>query len=442
MSDAPAFKPRPSKTTILRRLVNRHEKLLSNLFSLVFIHFMVAGIGFVTRVKIANVLGKETFGDLAFAVAVGAYGLMFIQFGLEKSLVRELVHFPERFGELLKASLVVRLALFAVFAIAFVVAILFLMGSPGYSWGMVPVIIATALLAFQLQGVYDAWKEMRRHAVYFMLERCAYFALVWFVILVPFLKLSLGQVGVFMIVAVLTGLFLQYRWALPRIDFKTVEGLRPSTAFIMRSNFWIWLAVLAGLSIDYLSQIILKGYAGSAELGGYSAAWLIAHLAILFLNQVGRIGAEATARHTRPEKTAAERLRFLVKYALLMFVMGALIGMPCILFAEQILRVFRPEYASAAGTLRILGYYPLAYGPFLALLQYIISSRLQKTYFSLIAIVGLVSAGLSFWLIPSMLSVGAAISVIASLCLSLILFAAAAGVHLRTLGKETGPKPA
>jgi len=432
MTDAPAKKDGRVILSSLKYWAARHERLLNNLFSLVLIQFVVALVGFVTRVKIANALGRETFGDFAFATAVGVYGLMFIQYGLEKSLVRELVHFPKRFGELLKASLVLKSVLFCVFLLFLLIAIVLLLHQPGYSWGMVPVILATALTAFQLQGVYDAWREMRRHAIFFMVERCAYFALVWCAILAPFLNLSLGMIGIFLMISVVIGLFFQYHWALPRIEFAAVEGLRSSTVFIMRSNFWIWLAVLSGLSIDYLGQIILKLHAGSLELGGYSAALTIAQLGTLFLGQVGRIGLEATARHTLPGKSARERMGFLLKYAALMAAMGFLIGLPCLLFPRYLLTIFRPEYADVAGTLRLFGLYPLFYGPFLAVLQYVISSRMQKTYFTLITAAGLLSIGLNLWLIPQMQSTGAAISIIVSFATALILFAVVIAFHLKS----------
>lgn len=436
MASDPTTTGRFALPSCVTRWTGPHGRSLDNLFSLIFIQSIIAGVGFLTRVNVANALGKETFGDLAFAVAIGTYGLMFIQYGLEKSLLRELVHFPDRFGELLKASLALRLGLFAILLLLFVVAGPFYLRASEDSCGMALVLIATVVAAFQLQAVYDGWKEMRRHAVYLLIERCTYFALVWFVILVPFLTLSLVQVGLFMVVAVSVGLFLQYRWAMPRIDFKPVHGLRAATDYIMRSNIWIWLAVLSGLSIEYLNQIILKCYAGSSELGGYSAAWLIARLAILMLTQVGRIGFEATARHTRPDKTPGERLRFLVKYVALMAVLGFLTGLPCILCSERILTVFQPEYATAAGTLRILGLYPLLYGPYLAVLQYVISSRLQRTYFTVITVVSFLSIGICFWLIPGMQSAGAAMSVVISLGLGLVLFLAAVTLQLRNLSKS------
>ena len=417
---------------MIGKFSNKHQ-VIDTLFSLVGINLFIAGLSFVTTIFIANTLGKETFGDFSYAVALGTYGLMFVQFGLEKSLVRFLVHYPTRFGELMKASLLLRLLLFILFALIFSIALLLCHHRLGFSWGIVIVIFATTFQAFQLAGVYDAWKKMKRHALYVLIERCTYFGLIWYVILIPFLSLSIELIGVCMITAIIIGLYLQYRWALPRIEFKSIEGTWPSTIFIMRSNIFIWFAVLSGLSIDYLTQIILKWYAGSAVLGEYSVAWKIMSLATLFLAQAGRIGSEAMARHTRPDKTVKERFQFLMKYIALMAALGFLIGLPCLFFSPYLLKVFRPEYANAAETLRLFGLYPFLFGPYLAVLQYAISSGLQITYFALITIAGLLSIGLNLWLIPQMQSKGAVISVIISLAAALILFSAASCLHLISL---------
>lgn len=425
---------------ILTALVNKvhtRRQQIDTLFSLIGINLFVAGLSFVTTMMIANVLGKESFGDFTFAVVIGTYGLMFIQYGLEKSLVRELVHFPMRFGELLKASLILRSMLFALFLLFLLIFVITLIHRPGFSWGMVLVIIATALTAFQLGGVYDAWNAMQRHSIYLLIEKCIYFALVWGLILTPLLTLSLELIGVFMIISAVAGLFLQYRWALPQIDFKPIQGTWLSTVYISRSNSFIWLAVLSGLSIEYLSQIILKCYAGSAELGVYSVGWRITQFSILFLSQAGRIGAESMARHTRPEIIARDRFRFLIRYAALMTAMGFLIGLPLLLFPKYILMVLKPEYSNAAETIRILSLYPLLFGPYLAVLQYVISSRMNRTYFILLSAVGILSSGLSFLLIPQMQSTGAAVSVIVSLAIALILFTTAAVFHIKYMHTVT-----
>ena len=431
MTDAPSESSLLYRIPYIGRGMWRHRKMLANLLSLVSINIVTAIVGFFTRVKIANVLGKEVYGDLSYAVAIGIYGLMFIQFGFEKSLVRELVHFPQRFGELVKASLALRLFLFLLFIGSLAATWPFLFNNQAFSWGMFLMVLATSLAAFQLQGIYDAWREMWRHALCFLVERSAYFLLIWAVVLIPALTLSLNMVGAFAVLAVLTGLAMQYRWAMPRVDFKPNKGFRPTVLFLMRSNVWIWLAVLAGLSLEYLNQIILKRTCGSKALGGYSACWTIMQIATLFLNQVGRIGFASTARHTAPDRTAAERLRFLTKYVLLMAGMGALIGLPCVLFSKEILLLFfRPEYVTAAGTLRILGFYPMFYGVYLVMLQYVISSRLQKSYFVVSVLVGILSAVLCGWLIPGLEGDGAALALLITVFCGCGFFFVAAAIQL------------
>lgn len=412
--------------------LSKTKRQFSILYSLVGVNLIVAGLSFVTTMMVANALGSKTFGDFAFAVAVGTYGQMFIQYGFEKSLVRELVHFPDRFGEITKASLVLRLALFILFLL-FIVIVRAATSKHEYSWGMMWVAVATAFTAFQLQGVYDAWNEMRRHAFYLMFEKCIYLALLWIVFLFSIHSLSLELVGLFLMAAAGIGLYLQYKWAMPRINFKSVQGLLPSISFLLRTNSLIWLAVLSGLSIEYFSQIILKWYMGSSELGVYNVAWRITQFSIIFLAQAGRIGAEATARYTRPEISATEQFRFLMKYCALMTVLGCVVGTPFFLFPKYILSFLRPEYANASEVLRLLSIYTLLYGPYLAVLQYTISSRMHKSYFTLITLVGGLSVGLSIILIPQMHSTGAAISVIISISLALFLFFVAIYVRLKNM---------
>ncbi|MCK4825920.1 oligosaccharide flippase family protein, partial [bacterium] len=77
------------------------------------VNFILMGLGFVTRVKIANVLGREGFGLLAYALALGTFGGVVVRFGMDRTLVRDLVHHRDRFGELVAGSLMLRGIMFA-----------------------------------------------------------------------------------------------------------------------------------------------------------------------------------------------------------------------------------------------------------------------------------------------------------------------------------------
>lgn len=427
---------RSSEWLGMRSWVASRSGLLGSLFSLVFIQVLVAGLGFLTRVKVAQQLGIEAFGELAFGIAVGTYAQMIVLFGLDKSFVRELVHFPERFGELLKASLIVRAGmLVAVLGLGCLIAFFF----PEFrvqGWPTYVVMLATLLMAFQLQPVYDAWQESRRYSLYFLVERSSYFLLIWLLVWLPGEGLSLGSVGLLMVLSVSLGLGMQYRWALPRLDFKPVDGWKRASLYLASSSLWIWLATLAGMSIEYMTQIVLKWYAGNEALGGYSAAWLIVRLSLIAQTQCSRLGSERMSRYTRPDSSFANCLNFLLKYVCLMLALGAGLAIPCVAFPEIILKVFGAEYLEAVSCLRILGFYPLLFGPYLVLLQYVIACRLHRTFFALNAIVGLFSVGLSFWFVPSMQALGAAWAVVVSLTLGLAVFSLAVVWHLRQTSRN------
>jgi len=92
----------------LYSLLASQSRNLQNLSALVLFNFLAAGLFFVTQVKIANVIGKEQFGMLAYAMALGMYGQIIVRYGMDRTLVRDLIHYPNRFAELVMASLLLR----------------------------------------------------------------------------------------------------------------------------------------------------------------------------------------------------------------------------------------------------------------------------------------------------------------------------------------------
>jgi O-antigen/teichoic acid export membrane protein len=82
----------------LRDALLSQKRNLQNLSVLFFVNSLIAGIGFVTQVKIANTLGWESFGLLAYGLAIAAYGGAVIRFGLDRALVRDLIHHPAQVG--------------------------------------------------------------------------------------------------------------------------------------------------------------------------------------------------------------------------------------------------------------------------------------------------------------------------------------------------------
>ena len=417
----------------LQKILTSQRVRLKNLSGLLICNFAAAGLSFVTTVKIANMIGKENFGNLAYAMALGMYGQAFVRYGMDRTLVRDLIHYPKRFAELVAGSLLLRGSLQFLIITGLLVSKLVFNVSGAFSWGLIFIVITYGLRSLDLQTVYDAWMKMGRHAAYNLIRRIAYFLFIWTIILWSPEHLSIILIGSGLLATEILYLFLQQRWAFRRIDFGAIKAPLTSVAIeLSKSNFWIWLASMGFLSFGSLNQIILKHYCGAAELGGYAASWQIASAVMLLLTQVGRIGNPATASATRPETNRKPMIHFLSRYSVVMLLIAAPICIPLFFFPELILKtIFKPEYASAAGVLQILSIYLLVVSLGIVASQYVISSRMERTYFVSVIMGGILSITLCLSLIPTMAGYGSALALLIAHGASMSLYWVVMIQHVR-----------
>ncbi|MCD6184843.1 MAG: oligosaccharide flippase family protein [Deltaproteobacteria bacterium] len=400
--------------THLRNLILSQKDRIRTLSVLVLVNFVIMGFGFLTRVKIANMLGKEGFGMLAYGLALGTFGGVAVRFGMDRTLVRDLIHHRDRFGELVAGSVLLRGAIF--FFVLF--GILFWKALPNYnnnlSWAIITIFIARCLLSLDLQSVYDTWQKMERHAMYNLVQRCLYFAIIWTVVIISPEKFSINLIAAALLVTAFLYLIMQHQWAWRQIIFnKTTKSVMKTALSMGSQNFIIFLAALGGLFIGSLNQLVLKHFCGAAELGGYAAAWTITSLAMALLSQVSRIGLPAIARVTRQDTGRAERIYFLFTYSAVMFMMAASIGIPVFFFPELILRtIFSPEYISVAGIMRIMSIYIIIYSIAIVSSQYVVAARMERLYFFNVILGGCLSVILCYILIPKFFGLGAVFSLL------------------------------
>ncbi|MBE0534674.1 MAG: oligosaccharide flippase family protein [Phycisphaerae bacterium] len=419
-----------------KSLLLSQKRNLQNLSALVVFNFLAAGLFFVTQVKIANVIGREQFGLLAYGIAFGMYGQTIVRYGMDRTLVRDLIHYPERFSELVVASLVLRGIL-----LTLVVAVLFawkLIWQPAdLPWPVIAVIVAYSLKSLDLQPVYDAWHCMARHAIYNAIQRGLYFMLIWTVVLAGAKYLSLAWIAFALLATEVLYLVLQQRWAQRRITLSWNSLVWESlTKDLLGSNFWVWLAAVGLLSFGTLSQIFLKKYCGPRELGGYAAGWQIVGAVMLLLMQIARIGKPAMARVTRESIYHAQQKWFLFKYCAVMVGTVLPICLMLWLVPDVILRIcFTSEYAGSANLLRVFGVYLLLFAVGVVASQYVIVVRMEKVYLACVLAGSVVGIGLYVKLIPSYHAMGAALALVGSHILAMVLYWIAAisrVAHLKT----------
>jgi len=394
----------------LYNYVKRQKCHIQNLSSLIFVNFAVAGIGFITQLKIANIIGKESFGMIAYGMAIATYGAVFIRFGLEKTLVRDLIQSPDHFTTTVKASLLLRFTLLGVFLAIIFVWKLIIAPQSDLSWGVLLIVIANSAMSVDLQAVYDSWHKMTRHSLYNLLQRGLYFAVIWTILLIAPENLSVFSVGVTTLFTVTVYLVLQYSYAIKHMPKEWGPPRYTRQAIDLgRSNFTVWLAALLSLSFGPLNQLVLKHYHGAAELGGYAAAWLMVTLATLLFTQVARIGNPATAKTIAGSPTKRQKSLFLLKYTLVMLSISLPLALFAIVAPQFILEMlFHSEYVVAAPALQVMGIYLPVFSIGLVAGQYVLAARMEKAFFYSILVGATISILMCPVVIPSSGAVGAA----------------------------------
>ncbi len=430
----------------LANLVRRQRGRLNNLAVLLVANVFTAGVGFVTTVTIANTLGAARFGELAYALAIGGILAVNVRFGMDRSLIRDLAHYPERFSETLAASLLAR-GLLLVFSLAGL-AVLAALPIAGLelSWGMLLVIAATALSPLQIANVFDIWEVQGRHALYGCLERGVYFALVWAVLLAAPERLGLAWIGLALLAATFSFLFLQYRYAWkrlkPTLQAIPARRLARTAAGLLAGNTWLWLANLAVLGMYSLNNVVLKHVAGCADLGVYGASFQLISVGQLLLKNMARIGRPILARHTAPRAAPGSAARFLALYLAAGIVAVGLIALPAIAVPQWILRaVFTSEYAAGYWVLRLMGIY-LFFRVFDIILgQYVIMVRMDKVFLATSTAAGLTALAASLILIPPFAAVGAAIALLAGEIIFAAIYVFATLCHIKHVSPVRGDGP-
>ena len=413
--------------------ISAHRANLGTFSFLVIANVIVAGIGWLTQVKIANTLGREVFGQVAFAMTLGVFGQTFIRFGFDRTLVRDLIHYPQKRAILIEASLFLRYFLVIVLVI-FLFAWKILHIKTTVSWGMMLITLATALLALDLQPVYDVLQTIKTHTAYFLFQKSLYFLLIWSVIAAIGTRfLSISWIGAALMASVLIYLMMQFRWVKTRLSLTMTytPAVWENIRWLIRSSWLAWVTAFAGLAMVMLNQLVLKKYAGFAELGGYAAGWQLVLIGTLFLDQMSRIGRPAMARATLPGVSRARKIRFIVKYFLMTFlIVTPLVSVMCF-FPDYMFRtIFKPEYLKFAFVLPIMGFYILLCSLDTVTFQYVISARLDKIYFWSVITGGTASVILSFTLIPQYGIAGAAWALLLSHGTTIIIYTIGMIVHV------------
>ena len=311
-------------------------------------------VGFLWTVYLARTLGVKTFGQYQTVLAFVFTFFAFVDFGLNRLLIRDVSRKVEEAGDYLGSALGFRLIL-AFFAYMIAIIFAFLLG---YPLSLIMLFAITFLLFF-FQGFWFCFS-----AIFLALEKMEISALgsILQAIFTPlfgllFLKLGFGLRGVLGGIVVSNLLVLFYFFLQARRK-KIVFRL-----FLDRTRFLYFLkeggkfAFLTFLSIFYLKNgvLILERLKGEKVAGLYSAGFKVVEIGIIFPNALATAFFPQVSKLILADKKRLTQLYF--QLVLIAFLLAVPLTLIVGLYSEEILDfLFGKEFVFASPALSILGF--------------------------------------------------------------------------------------
>ena len=403
------------------------EKYLSAKSILLFssLNYFQAALSFVVSFLLARHLEQGQYGLYTYSIVFTNMFSVLTQFGMEKTLVRDLVQLnrPERIinaASIFKASL----------AIILIIPTLF------WAWFFADfvtdksVIVTIAVIGGSILGIsprawFDYSGKIHRNAIYSLLDRLLFLiATILLIFFFDTLPDMVVWIVAFSFLGRLLGGILEWSYLLKNIKGK-FSIIKSDLAFVAKENIWVWLAAIGNLFMTQANQLILDDVKGAATLALYGFAFQFIMLIRLLQSQILRLTTPSIAEITKINKPKVI-ISALLRYSLLSVGLTLVLVIPIYLFAPTIIRLLVGEkFLSALPVLNTLLIWITFYGVAIVNNQFLLSLRLQKYYFYVTLFFGLFSLLLAYYFIGKYAEVGAAYSLIiahfASIIVQLIL---------------------
>ena len=395
--------------------------MIQSLSALWFGNLLLSAISFFTTIELANGLGRKLYGEFSYAQTLGTYLLVIAAYGLDRTLVRDLVGNKKNCTVIWSASIALRTMLLLLSSVA-LLAIQHRWSETSVDLFQTLVVIGSSLKVLSISQLFDVKDKIKSHAVIYTGERIVYFACLWVAIIFDFL--SFEYVAIVLLSCTAFGLLFEYVYFFRHSRYKIAwKKIAPEVILFLKRNSFIWIASIAALSFSGLSKIVINHVSGEEELGGFSICWQLVVLASVFITQITRVGGPRLAQRTLDKHTKPALILFLIKYALVVFVVSLCIALPALIFPDQIISLFfSEEYADVGRLLRIIGCYVILLSIGRVASQYLIIVHKDKIYSVILIISGLLGLLLYLWWIPLWGSEGAAAAAIVSHGLAILFY--------------------
>lgn len=389
--------------------LTEHKDMLHNVVGLAFFNALGGVCVMATQIKLANYLGASVYGIYSYCLAIGEVGAMFVRYGRNKTMVRDLVQNPEK-----RDTLVVSTFFLSIINLVLFLVVTFACHKPldiEVNWANLLLIMSPCLASLTLGPLYESLRMMSWSSIYELLQKFAFLAAIWTLLFMQ-IRVSLFDIGAIVTSSWLVVYVLEYHEVITQLHLNFFQKVRFRELWnLYKENFVIFLSCVTGVAFGPLLRLILNNYTDSASVGIYAAGLQIYHICLFFNTQFSRVGNPMMAQAGRDDCSTAKRKKLVTRYTVIMLFTSLPFAIPMFVCPKLITNLlFTNEYAPLANYLPILAIYMIAICIGVVFTQFLISMRKDKTYFAIYISSAIMTVVSAYLLIPTCGILGAFLS--------------------------------
>lgn len=376
-----------------------HQGTMQNVIGLLAFNALGGLLIIVTNIKLANVLGAAAFGIYSYYLAIGEIGSNIVRYGRHKTMLRELVQYPDRRNITITYTVwisIINLILFLATIIVFhnqmdiqlsIVAIL--------------LILSPCLISLDFQPVYESFRLISWHSIYYLIQKILFIVGVWAILLLNN-RLSIGNAAIILFLSWIIVVVIQYWEVIHQLHINIFKQFKIRDLFrFYKSGFIIAVVCVLGCAFGPIIQMIMKQSSNEISVGLYAACLQLLTIAKFILNQMARVGNPKMAEICMVGYDKQRKRSFLRKYIFIMILSVLPFVIPMFICPDLIVKsLFSSEYLEISSALPICAVYLILSSIGAVFNQFLVSYRADKIYIIFYSIAAIVSIIIAVLMIP------------------------------------------
>jgi O-antigen/teichoic acid export membrane protein len=384
------------------------------IFTFSSINYLQSGVSFLVSVILARELGKEDFGFFSYGLVFANTISTLMQFGTDRTLVRDLVQLGKPNIVLCSAAWV-WLVCGALIA-AGVIIWDFLFSNLTYNTALI-VAFCSFLGFFRGMSPYP-WFDYKGKANYqsfiLLVDRILFFISAITIIFFLQNEKVVIYVSFAQLICRIITLAIEWNFVLKTARL-ILHPVYATIKKILHDNIWVWLATIGNLLMTQANQFILNGKFGPKELANYGLSIQVITIVRLLQTQLQRLSAPSIAAVTKDDQETTQVAKKLYQYCALTFGLSLCIILPVYFLTPYIVqRLIGNAYLTAIPVLNVLYFWSAFYGVALIISQFLLGLRLQRFSFFSTIFFGFLSLFLADLFVEKYKAIGAAMSLVVS----------------------------